>query len=92
MISGLANQGLKEMWDKIVEHRTRFMATGEFTARRRAQDVKWMWAMIEDRLMGRLRDDRTLRARLPEIEQAVADGTLTATAAAEDVLTHAGLA
>ena len=92
MISGLANQGLKEMWEKIVEHRTRFMATGEFTARRRAQDVKWMWAMIEDRLMGRLRDDRTLRARLPAIEQAVADGTLTATAAAEDVLTHAGLA
>jgi LAO/AO transport system kinase len=51
-----------------------------------------MWAMIEDRLMGRLREDRTLRARLPEIEQAVAEGRLAATAAAEDVLALAGLA
>jgi LAO/AO transport system kinase len=51
-----------------------------------------MWAMIEDRLMGRLRDDRTLRACLPEIEQKVADGRLAATAAAEDVLALAGLA
>lgn len=92
MISGLANQGLKEMWDKVVEHRTRFLATGEFAERRRAQDVKWMWAMIEDRMMGRLRDDKQLRARLPEIEQAVAEGRLAATAAAEDVLAMAGLA
>ena len=92
MISGLANQGLQEMWEKIVDHRTRFVATGEFETRRRAQDVKWMWAMIEDRLMGRLRDDRTLRARLPAIEQAVAEGKLAATAAAEDALALAGLA
>lgn len=91
LISGLANQGLKEMWEKIVEHRTRFIASGEFAARRRAQDVKWMWAMIEDRLMGRLRDDRALRARLPAIEQDVAEGRLAATAAAEDVLAMAGL-
>jgi LAO/AO transport system kinase len=68
------------------------MASGEFSVRRRAQDVKWMWAMIEDRLMGRLRDDRTLRACLPEIEQKVADGRLAATAAAEDVLALAGFA
>lgn len=91
LISGLANQGLHDLWAKIVEHRTRFTASGDFAARRRAQDVKWMWAMIEDRLMGRLRDDRTLRARLPDIEKAVAEGRLAATAAADEVLALAGL-
>lgn len=91
LISGLANQGLHDLWAKIVEHRTRFTASGDFAVRRRAQDVKWMWAMIEDRLMGRLRDDRTLRARLPDIEKAVAEGRLAATAAADEVLALAGL-
>lgn len=91
LISGLANQGLHDLWAKIVEHRNRFTASGDFAARRRAQDVKWMWAMIEDRLMGRVRDDRTLRARLPGIEKAVAEGRLAATAAADEVLALAGL-
>jgi LAO/AO transport system kinase len=86
LISGLANEGLSAMWDHILTHRTRFIASGDWAARRRAQDVKWMWAMIEDRLLNRLRDDPVLRARLPAIEQSVAEGAISATAAAETIL------
>jgi LAO/AO transport system kinase len=86
LISGLANEGLSAMWDHILTHRTRFIASGGWATRRRAQDVKWMWAMIEDRLLNRLRDDPVLRARLPAIEQSVAEGAISATAAAETIL------
>src|SRR5438270_7377193 len=43
LVSGLANQGLEEMWARIIEHRRRMQASGEFDAKRRTQPVKWKW-------------------------------------------------
>ncbi len=91
LISGLANEGLAAMWDKVLEHRRRLTATGELEAKRRAQQVKWMWAMIEDRLFARLRNDPGVKARLPALEAGVAAGTLAPTLAAEDVADALGL-
>ncbi len=91
LISGLANEGLAEMWAKVLDHRTRLSATGEFAAKRRAQQVKWMWAMIEDRLLARLRGDPAVRAMLPVLESRVAEGSLAPTLAAEDVAEALGL-
>ena len=75
LISGLAGEGLDGMWDKIVEHRRRTTEASEFAARRRGQQVKWMWAMLEDRFLARLRSDPALRGRITKLEHAVADGT-----------------
>ena len=35
--------------------------TGELAARRREQQVKWMWSMLEERLHARLRSDPALK-------------------------------
>ena len=51
--------------------------------RRREQQVKWMWSMLEERLFSRLKSDANVRARLPAIEAAVAEGRLAATLAVE---------
>lgn len=91
LISGLANEGLAELWAQIEEHRRRLTASGELEARRRAQQVKWMWAMIEDRLFARLRSDPAVKARLPALESGVAAGTLAPTLAAEEVAEALGL-
>jgi len=91
LVSGLADEGLAEMWAKVLDHRTRLSATGEFAAKRRAQQVKWMWAMIEDRLLARLRGDPAVRAMLPVLESRVAEGSLAPTLAAEDVAEALGL-
>jgi LAO/AO transport system kinase len=85
-VSGLANEGLEAMWQQVLEHRRRFTASGELAARRRAQQVKWMWAMIEDRMLSRLRGDASVRARIPGLEAQVAAGTLSATLAAEEIV------
>ncbi len=84
-VSGLANQGLDEMWRQIESHRDTMTAAGAFQERRRMQQVSWMWSMIEDRMMAGLRHNPTVAGRLPEIEQAVRDGRLAASLAVDEI-------
>jgi LAO/AO transport system kinase len=90
-ISGLTGQGLDELWIKVLEHRKRLEATGELSAKRRAQDTKWMWALVHERLYERLHHDRALRQRIPEIEKAIADGTLSPNAGASEIVKLLGI-
>jgi LAO/AO transport system kinase len=91
LVSGLANQGLDEMWAQVVEHRRRFDASGEGAQKRRTQQVKWMWTMLEDLLFARLRSDKSVRALLPELEAQVADGRMSPTVAVEKIAGVLGL-
>ncbi|MBJ6126260.1 methylmalonyl Co-A mutase-associated GTPase MeaB [Microvirga splendida] len=90
-VSGLTGQGLDELWTKVLDHRKRLEATGELAAKRRAQDTKWMWALVHERLHERLTHDPALRRRVPEIERAIADGTLSPNAAASEIVTLLGI-
>jgi LAO/AO transport system kinase len=90
-ISGLTGQGLDELWIKVLEHRKRLEATGELSAKRRAQDTKWMWALVHERLYERLHHDRALRQRVPEIEKAIADGALSPNAGASEIVKLLGI-
>ena len=83
--SALTGTGMDELWQKVLDHRTAMNASGEFAARRREQQVKWMWSMLEERLFSRLKSDASVRARLPAIETAVAEGRLAATLAVEEI-------
>ncbi|MEZ5764324.1 MAG: methylmalonyl Co-A mutase-associated GTPase MeaB [Xanthobacteraceae bacterium] len=83
--SGLTGDGIGELWQKVLDHRTAMNASGEFAARRREQQVKWMWSMLEERWKARLRADATIRARVKQTEAAVADGRMTPALAAEAI-------
>ena len=89
--SALTGAGIADFWAKVLEHRDRMSAAGEFASRRRAQEVKWMWAMLEDRVASRLRTDPGLRARLPRIEAAVAEGRMAASVAADELAAALGI-
>jgi LAO/AO transport system kinase len=91
LISGLANAGLDEMWAQVVEHRRRFEASGEGAKKRRDQQVKWMWTMLQERLFSRLRSDPAVRAMLPELEGQVSEGALSPTLAVEKIAAVLGL-
>jgi LAO/AO transport system kinase len=52
--SALTGAGIAELWATILDHRERMTASGELEARRRQQQVKWMWAMLENRVLARL--------------------------------------
>jgi LAO/AO transport system kinase len=67
------------------------MASGEHSSRRREQQVKWMWSMLEERITSRLRSDPAVRNKLPNIERAVAGGTLSPMLAVEEIAAAAGL-
>jgi GTPase len=83
--SALTGSGVSELWQKILDHRTAMQASGEFAKRRREQQVKWMWSMLEQRMLARLRADASVRARVRKIESEVADGRVTPSLAAEQI-------
>src|SRR3977135_4164788 len=83
--SALTGTGIDVLWQKILDHRTAMNASGEFAARRRQQQVKWMWSMLEQRMLARRRADTSRRARGKKIEAEVADGRITPALAAEQI-------
>jgi LAO/AO transport system kinase len=83
--SALSGTGIAELWQKVIEHRTAMNASGEFAARRREQQVKWMWSMLEGRMMARLRSDAAIRSKVKKTEAEVADGKMTPAVAAEQI-------
>ena len=90
-ISGLTGDGLGTLWETIGDHRARHEAKGLVAEKRRRQDVKWMWAMVQDRLQAKLRHDPALKARTPALEAAVAAGDTAATVAADEIAHALGL-
>ncbi len=86
MISGRHNLGLAELWEKVEAHRAALEASGEFAAKRRAQAVKWMHAMIEERMRAALRRQPQATTRLAELERDVRDGRAMPVAAAEEII------
>src|SRR5690242_20709468 len=72
--SALTGTGMDALWQKILDHRTAMNAAGEFAARRRQQQIKWMWSMLEQRMMARLRADPAIRLKVKKIEAEVAEG------------------
>ncbi len=85
LCSGLEGSGLGELWHQIQVHRDKLGASGELEDRRRGQQVRWMWSMLDDRLRDDLRADERLVARLGELEAAVRDGRVPATAAVDEL-------
>ena len=89
--SALTGDGVADLWRHVCDHRARMRAAGAFEQRRREQQVKWMWAMLEQRLLERLHTDPEVRKRLPSLEAAVAEGTLSPALAVEELASTLGL-
>jgi LAO/AO transport system kinase len=83
--SALTGDGIGALWAKVLEHKEKMTASGELAARRRQQQVKWMWSMLEERLTARLRSDASVRGKLKAAEAAVAAGRLAPTLAVEEI-------
>ena len=83
--SALTGAGIDTIWQKVLDHRTAMNASGEFDARRRDQQVKWMWSMFEQLTMARLRSDASVRAKVKRIETEVAAGRISPALAAEQM-------
>ena len=89
--SALTGNGVSDLWNHVLAHRAAMDKSGEFAQQRREQQVKWMWTMIEERLVGRVKSDADIKARLPALEAAVAEGRLSPAVAAEQIAQALGL-
>ena len=83
--SALTGSGIETLWQKILDHRKAMNASGEFATRRQEQQVKWMWSMLEQRMMARLRADASVRGKVKRIEAEVAGGRISPALAAEQI-------
>jgi LAO/AO transport system kinase len=90
-VSALENQGLAELWQKVLEHRALLEKSGRLAQLRRTQTLRWMWSMVDERLRRSLHEHPRVKALAPSIEQAVLAGEQTAALGAEALLRAFGL-
>ncbi|MDR3372292.1 MAG: methylmalonyl Co-A mutase-associated GTPase MeaB [Ancalomicrobiaceae bacterium] len=84
-VSGLANEGLEDLWAEVERHRAALTASGEFAERRARQQVEWMWSMLEERLMASLKTNPAVKDRLANLEAGVAAGTIAPSLAVDEI-------
>ncbi|MFD3523488.1 methylmalonyl Co-A mutase-associated GTPase MeaB [Streptomyces sp. NPDC058653] len=78
--------GLDAVWERLEQHRKVLDTSGRLKGKRSDQQVDWTWSMVRDHLLDRLRSHPGVRSLAPGLEQAVREGTLTATLAAERIV------
>ncbi|GAC1600946.1 MAG: methylmalonyl Co-A mutase-associated GTPase MeaB [Hymenobacter sp.] len=86
LTSALDGTGLPKVWDAIEAYAATTRRSGYFQQRRQQQQLQWLHQSIAQALETRFYADDAVRARLPAVQQAVADGQLTPFAAAEELL------
>jgi LAO/AO transport system kinase len=86
LCAGLTGVGVPELWQRIEKFYAELGPKGVIAARRHEQDRQWMNDLIQDELRLRFQRDAHVRARLPQVEAALAGGEITATRAAAELL------
>jgi LAO/AO transport system kinase len=89
--SALDERGVDAVWAAVEHRHARRKASGELDERRRRQNLRWMWAMVEDQLQAALRADPAVVAIRDDLERAVLAGTTPAAAAARRILEAFGV-
>jgi LAO/AO transport system kinase len=90
-VSALTGDGLPDLWAAVLAHRVALTETGTLSVQRGEQQRRWMWAMIEERLMGAFRASPLVRAHIDELEAAVDAGETTPSRAANALLSQFGV-
>jgi LAO/AO transport system kinase len=86
LCSALLQQGITEVWNMVEDFRRRMQESGEFEHRRKLQARDWMWTLLMDDLKETFMRDQHVEALLQEVQQAVAEGTTSPSAAARRLL------
>lgn len=84
--SALERTGVDTVWQTVLKHHDTLAQTGELKARRRRQDIDWMWSLLEEGLKERFCAHPRIRQKIPKIMAAVQNGLLSSTKAADELL------
>jgi LAO/AO transport system kinase len=84
--SALYQQQVDAVWDAVVSRHARLEASGELAERRRRQNLRWLWAVVEDQLRQAIHSHPAVNAIRDDLEREVLAGATPAAAAARRVL------
>ncbi len=84
--SALVGDGIAEVWQTVLRYRDALSAGDELAARRAAQSRAWMWAETAASLMTQLEDHVGVKSRVRDLEEAVTQGRLPPTLAAQRLI------
>lgn len=84
--SALEMIGIHEIWDVVLNHRKKFIASGELDLNRKKQAVDWMWSLVKEGLKERFYKNPDVNRMLPKILKEVEGGKTASTIAASKLL------
>lgn len=85
-VSAVEGSGLEQAWDEMQTLAAWRKDAGHWDRIRAEQAAHWFEHEVREGLLARLRDDKTVRAAMADMAQAVARGEATPTAAAREIL------
>ena len=88
--SALNADGMDRLWEAVCAHRHALENAGALADKRSGQQVRWLWSMVEERVLADFKAQPGVNAAAPGLEQAVAEGRLPAGEAAERLLKAGG--
>jgi LAO/AO transport system kinase len=84
--SALANEGIREIWEMVLQHHEKMRASGWFLRRRRQQALAWMRELVLAGLEEEFFRNPAVRDRMPALEEAVRTAQATSFTAARELL------
>jgi LAO/AO transport system kinase len=89
--SALRDNGVDAVWAAVEQRHTRLAGSGELAERRRRQNLRWLWALVDDQLRRAVHTHPAVQAIRDDLEQEVLAGTTPAAAAARRILEAFGI-
>lgn len=86
LCSAYTKFGLPELWKVIQAFKEMTNESGVFQKRRRGQLLNWMHSMIDEHLHSLFFDDPVITGRMPEVKEAVLNGTISPTQAVKELV------
>jgi LAO/AO transport system kinase len=83
--SSLTGDGLDTIWQTVLQHRQQLQGSNELVLKREQQQIKWLWRMVEQQVLGSLRA-RSGDELIERVEAAVRAGDTTVPQGCEQLL------
>lgn len=84
--SAYTKEGIPEIWKVVKDFEQITKESGVFTARRKKQNMEWVFKMIEEHLLESFYNNPNIVAHLPEIKDQILNDKLLPTTAADKLL------
>ncbi len=84
--SSYTGLGLDDVWQAVLDHRAYVESHGGLAARRNAQQLEWLWSLVEDAILDGVRRSPRVKALRQGIETLVSHGELSALEGSEQLI------